>query len=149
MTTLDDLQTALSDTLATGKIGTPVSLRLHLQLTEPDADLFAAMSAVMQMIEPVFSSSSARLRARQDADARQLNVLLDYTNGETVLLTLGRGCAKQPSLNLLVVGNHGVVRLEGGEMIEESAGSTTSSDGTHWKHVVETSLASGSAVVFA
>ncbi|HUG90850.1 MAG TPA: hypothetical protein VML55_08460 [Planctomycetaceae bacterium] len=112
--TLDDLARALDGAVAAGRIGTPVALRVHAVLPA-GGDLVAALAALMRRLaEPLFGPPG-RLTARRDADERQLHALASYPSGPTVLVTLAATRSRDPSLELLVVGNHGVIRLEGGE----------------------------------
>ena len=142
--TLDDLNRTLSKAIATQKIGTPVSLRLHLHLPDPQVELIGALSSLMQIAEPVFATKPSRLMARQDITGRQLNVLIETKAGETIFLTIGRGSADSDNLNLLLIGNRGIVRLEGPELFEFSA-----VDAPHvhdWSRPVEESLSKNQAV---
>lgn len=146
--TLDDMNAALSEALATGRIGVPVSIRLHVQLPEPDADLARVLATIMRVAATVFSGQPERLTARQDADRRQCNVLVQHAGGPTTFVTLGRGSVTRPSLHLLVAGNHGVIRLEGCELFDGSAARQPAAepDVDRWRGAVAASIASGAAV---
>ena len=125
--TFDDLSRTLHQAMRTEKIGTPVSVRLHLQLCDPQADLTASTVALLILIEPYFDLSSPQLLARRGPADSQLTVLLETAQGRTVFITVGRGSAQQPSLHLLLIGNHGVIRLEETQSFEESPLPTTTS----------------------
>ncbi len=148
--TLDDLHKTLTDALATGKIGTPVSLRLHLQLVDPSADLAGSMATVMRIAEAVFDIPTATLSAQRDAGERQLNVLIESASGQTVSLTIGRGCTDTSKLDLLLVGNHGIVRLGGTEHFDEaslaSPASASEQDGRDWQVPLETCFGTNKVV---
>ena len=117
--TFDELNRTLSETRAGGKIGVPVSLRMHLQLSDRQADLVAALLAVIELARPLFGAQPSRLMARGVPGGPQLNVLASFTGGQTLLVTLGRGAVERATLELLLIGNHGVIRLEGAELFEE------------------------------
>jgi len=116
--TLDELHSALDDALKAGEIGVPVSLRLHVQLAAADTDAVGLLSALMPLAERAFGSQPQRLMVRRCENADQLSVLFDYAGGQTCFVTAGKGCTKHSSLQLVLFGNHGVVRLEEGQLVE-------------------------------
>ncbi len=137
--TFDELNQTLTEARAGGKIGVPVSLRLHLQLSNPQADLMAALLAVIQMARPLFGAEPSKLMARGDSTGPQLNVLATFTGGQTLLLTLGRGAVERATLDLLLVGNHGLIRSEGAELFAEPVFTVPETVG-QWKSWVDKSL---------
>lgn len=145
--TFDDLNRALAEALATGQIGTPVSLRVHFQVPDSAADLAAMVAAVMRLSQPVFRERPSTLAAREHPHGRQWNVLVGYPGGATAFVTAGCGSARQPSLRLLLVGNHGIVRLEGPDQFEDDLFSPhAGSDVEQWRSAVTASVARGGVV---
>ncbi len=148
--TFDDLSTTLWEAVETKRIGIPVALRLHLQLCDPQADLTVAMVASLCLVEPFFNLNPSRLMARRDSADRQLNVLLETADGRTVFVTVGRGSTGQATLHLLLIGNHGVVRLEGAQTFEEEAlqgaASELSAKVDEWNTRIAQSVARNEAV---
>jgi hypothetical protein len=142
--TFDDLRDTLATALATEKIGTPVALRLHVNLAELSFEPAALLATVASWAESIFRASPAKLTARCTGDDRQYNVLLNYAAGQTLLLNIVRGSTTD-SLQLLLVGNHGVVRLEGGELFDPT-GMQPADEIQHWKRPLARSLA-GKATV--
>ncbi len=118
--TLDELNSTLSAALARGKVGTPVSLRLHLQVTESNNDSVALLALLMPLLQTAFGSPPNRLLTRRNAVADQLTVLFNFATGQSAMVTCGCGSARRTSLQLLLVGNCGVIRLEGGELFEST-----------------------------
>ena len=78
-----ELHQTLTAALATGKIGTPITVRVHLQLPEPVADLNAALDAIITTTAPAFSQTLDTLQSRVHADGQQWNVLMRSTNGRS------------------------------------------------------------------
>ena len=143
--TLNELNNTLSETVSSGKIGTPVSLRIHLQLSDSQVDLVEALAALMRVSLPLFQTNARRLMARRDSGQRQLTALFSLAGGQTVLVTVGRGAVDNGSLHLLLIGNHGTVRLEGSEQFDEE--SLVFPDGPNpWKSPIEESLSRQSSV---
>ena len=143
--TLDELNSTLSAALASGKVGTPVSLRLHLQVTESRNDSVAHLALLMPLLQTTFGSPPSRLLARRNAVADQLTVLFNFAAGQSAMVTCGCGSARHTSLQLLLVGNRGVIRLEGGELFE-SADVPEKSDAQFWRTLIERSITAGEPV---
>lgn len=137
--TIDELQQTLKKAVDCGKIGVPVALRMHLQMADATAELYALVSQSLEMAFANFRADEWRLMARRDPTGRQLNLLLDNRGGQTVLLTVGKGSAVENRLDLLLIGNHGIVRLEGAEFFEPTKSPTTPTI-ARWREFVEASL---------
>ena len=142
--TFDDLQKTLATTIATEKIGTPVALRLLVHIADLSVVPAALLAIVALWGESIFTASPAKLTARCTADGRQHNVLLNYAGGQTLLLNIFRGSTSD-CLQLLLVGNHGVVRLEGGELFDP-AGMQAVDESQQWENPLARSLAEKNAV---
>jgi len=144
--TFDDLKRSLCSLLETGKIGTPVSMRVHWQLPKTSTDVCAALASGMNLCQSVMKDSPATLIARQASVGTQLNVLVTLENGRTIMATVGSGSVSYSVLELLLIGNHGIVRLEGEGRIEEFV-LTNDDDVQWWKTAVGRSLTKRKQVV--
>ena len=114
-------------------------MRVHWQLPKTSTDVCAALASGMNLCQSVMKDSPATLIARQASVGTQLNVLVTLENGRTILATVGSGSVKRPVLELLLVGNHGVVRLEGKSRIDELL-LTNDDELQQWKTAVARSL---------
>lgn len=123
--TLDEIQGALSDAMQTGKLGTPVAARVHL-LVDGEVDIAGAVERIVSMLAPCFEQPPTTVRARRHTTRRFTSLLLQSGNGRTIFITLGH--ANRPAFHLLVVGNHGILRLEGGELFETTQFKKTPSE---------------------
>ena len=137
--TFNDLKRALCSVLETGKIGTPVSMRVHWQMPKTSTDVCAALASSMDLCQSVMRDVPFTLIARQASVGTQLNVLVTFVNGRTILVTVGSGCVSYSALELLLIGNHGVVRLEGECRIDELL-LTNDDEVQQWKAAVDRSL---------
>ena len=108
---LAGLQQALQNVIDTGKLGTPVSIRVHLQLPEA-GDAKGVLAAILEMLSPCLSERPVEQHARRHARHEQTTFLLQTPTGKTVFVTIGFGSAQRPSLRLLVIGNHGIAELQ-------------------------------------
>ena len=150
--TIDELHAALAESLAHGTAGVPVALRIHLQYSDPRTDLFRGWAAALGMAETAFSNTRlTKLFAQRESNGGQLNVLVTYSGGQTLLVTSGRGSAARPSLDLVLVANRGIVRLEGEEFFEPDEFDPDHVDPIgrhqdHWHAAIERSLREHAAV---
>ncbi len=119
MSSIATLEETLGEAVATGKLGTVVSVRALLHLPGEEPDLEAAASVVLALSGRLIGSETGSLVARGHRSGRQLNLLLRLDAGPIVSVSLTRGSVAQLELALVVVGNHGVVRLEGAELAGE------------------------------
>ena len=119
MSSIAILEETLAQAVATGKIGTVVSVRALLHLPDETADLESAAAVLLALAGRLLGSDAGSLVTRGHESGRQLNLLLRLDAGGIVSASVTRGCASQLELALVVVGNHGVIRLEGAELATE------------------------------
>lgn len=136
--TLDDLKQCLRQTVSGGQVGTPVALRLNLQLSEGTTDILARMAAVVVAANEIFAGVPKRLMV-QGGIGCQMTVLASYETGETLFVTVGAGVARQSSVRLLLIGNHGVANLDGLELDQPVAESVNPEE-QHWRELLQKSL---------
>ena len=137
--TFDDLKRSLCSVLETGEIGTPVSMRVHLQIPKTRVDVISALASIMKLCHSVTKDVPLTLIARQTSGGTQLNVLVTFVNGRTMLATVGSSSVNDSVLELLLIGNHGIIRLEGESRIDELL-LTNDDELQQWKTAVTRSL---------
>jgi len=137
---LEQLRSALKQALATGRAGQPVALRLHLQTGTAAATTEQLLACLMPVVSDVFGDEPQRVLARSATDSGQLNLLLEYEQGATVLVSVVALGQSRPCLHVILIGNHGVIRLEGGE---DFALAEPLPDGHHLLQRVQQSLECG------
>lgn len=116
--TFDDLNNALSDVVASGKIGTPVSLRIHLQIPDATESVNSILAKIIHFGQSIVAGTPSSLVARKNTRQSQLNVILSCAGGQTILATVGSGSSNRMHMQLLLIGNHGIVKLEGEDQLE-------------------------------
>ncbi|MBQ18594.1 MAG: hypothetical protein CMJ65_15885 [Planctomycetaceae bacterium] len=119
MSSMAPLQETLAAAVGTGKIGTVVSFRALLQLPDGDTALDTAAAAVLATAESLVGSEPGSLSVRRHASGQQLNLLLRFDGGPIASVSVTGGVVDAVELALVVVGNHGVIRLEGAELAED------------------------------
>jgi len=133
MTTVQELNQTIQTALDSGKIGTPVCLRASVQLNKGGPEPIVVLAACTRMAEALFEVQPAKLTARQTPDASQLNLIVEFAAGQTLSLSIGRGAVNDPDTNLLLIGNHGIIRLEGGDTLEQQSWTADASEIERWR----------------
>jgi hypothetical protein len=150
--TLEQLRRALSNSLTDESVGIPVALRICLPISDPQTNLLQCWNAALDLADAAFENlRPARLYAQRESNGRQLSVLVTCRGGQTLSVTTGRGLMDKPSLDLVLVGNRGIVRLEGGECLDQECllqnrSSHGSGHYNPWHLAIERSLREQNAV---
>ncbi len=145
-----ELEHALSETLRVGDVGVPVALRVNCQFGDRSVNVVEGALVASRLAEMAFSDvKPARLHARATSDNRQLTVLASYPLGQTLFLTTTAIDGARSEVDLLLIGNHGIIRLEGGELFEPESSDASTSESARWKIAIEQSLHERSVVEFA
>ncbi|MBW3543757.1 MAG: hypothetical protein KY476_26210 [Planctomycetes bacterium] len=139
--TFDDLKAAIDKVLSAGRIGTPVSVRVHVQIARADAvPPYGGLAAAMRLADRVFDAEPCEVTARRADGTVHLNVLAGYPRGRTALVSIAFAADADPRLDLLVIGNHGIARLEGGELFDGLCAADDHMQSPFWQQLVEQSL---------
>lgn len=118
MAYLSWLEQKLAAKLAEQPIGTPVALRAYVQLTSDHGLLARNAAAVTALAERWFGSAVSSVYSQGSAGSGYVSVLVQFAAGQTALavselLRPGEGALReQPTMKLLVVGNHGTIEFE-------------------------------------
>jgi hypothetical protein len=145
--TTDDLQNALTAAIATGRIGTPVALRVHAIVASDSFNPAAALDAVIGLAGTAFPTKPQQMTARSGGAGQQWNVLLIYAGGQTLSFSIASSPASTGGnrLHLLLIGNHGIIRLEGKELVDDCS-EKSPENATYWMRHMTNSHTHQSAV---
>ena len=141
---LGELEQQLQKTVADGKIGTPVALRIHLQTPcegTPKSDIVYAMF----MARLLFEAPPERVMVRGDLE-QQATALVTYASGATLFISAARCGGEVSTIRLMLIGNHGIANFEPATFTGAWP-ANASSDSAHWQRQLNESLATGKAVV--
>lgn len=134
------LQQSIEQTVRTGQLGTIVSLRIFMSVTD-DAD--SQLAGWLSWATTLFGSDAAKLFASRDVTGRQTSVLCSLASGATISMTAvltPPDDAREPTLQLLLIGQHGIARLQGGDEIDATLPEDKAS--SRWRSAIEGSLTS-------
>lgn len=114
--TFESVREAMRESVSSGRIGTPVNVRIHWQFSGVKPS--AAADVAVQLADAALSLDKPAWRVRTAAENSQVNVLGEDAGGKTVLISLVRGST--PEFALTVFGNHGTLKLEHASLDEDS-----------------------------
>ena len=99
--------------LRSGRIGTPVAVRIVAHQSADHGSLERAAAAALAAATRWLDSPLERLTALGDVRSGQISVLAQYAGGQTALVSAGSRGVGQPVVEILVTGNRGVLSWEG------------------------------------
>ena len=104
------LQQSVSSVIAEGRIGSPVFLRCMVQMPIVDTNIVSGMAALVEVANSWMPSPPERIYAPDQVDTTQITAMVQYTGGQTAMLSLNRiPAVGEASVNLILVGNKGVI----------------------------------------
>ena len=105
------LQQSVSSVIAEGRIGSPMFLRCMAHLPVADTNIFSRMAALVAVANTWMPSPPERIYAPNQTDSTQITAMVQYTGGQTAMLSLNRiPEAQDTTVNLLLIGNKGVIQ---------------------------------------
>lgn len=110
---LDELSRALKQVAHSGQVGTPVALRLSAVANWPAVELADRAHTLLELAAGVLDDSPAQVSHVHDARETSCSLLARMSRGGTASVTVTR--AATTALAALLVGNHGIAQLHGGE----------------------------------
>ena len=138
--TFTELSSAIETSLQTGNIGTPVALRMQVRLSNESAAP-ALLDESLAVARNVFGADPSSVTANGNPPGH-FSSLFTYDTGQTTFITLDAESSYEPALHLLLIGNRGVIRLEGAECFAPDVSTASSA----WLSLVTTSVAHRQAI---
>ena len=114
--TFDSVREAIRTSVSSGRIGTPVNVRVHWQFSSLCPA--AAADVAVQLADAALSLDKPAWRVRTAAEDTFVNLLGEDTGGKTVLISLVRRSV--PEFTVIVFGNHGTLKLEHASLDEDT-----------------------------
>lgn len=153
-----ELQQALETVIARGDLGTPVALRISRTHGPEALDPPVEFARLMSLVAAVFPDPPQTVMVQRHDSGWLTSLLMNLAGGQTVSLSVSHGEAPQDLLTLVLVGNHGTARLEGGDELEwsttgaqdgeETVAAVAGADIDRWRTLIDSSLRQGAPVAF-
>jgi len=118
--TVSELCDSIRAVLETGRLGTPVNVRLHWEFSESASLLQTVLTTAVAIADVALQLEEPVWRGRRHESGRALNLLGSDRRGRTLMITLVAEAPPQTSLTIF--GNHGIVRLDEGWVDPTSIG---------------------------
>ena len=112
MDTFTRLTRTVAEALASQRIGLPVSVRAHFHLTADHGLLLPILEAALAAAEKWFASSATRAYALGGARHGEITALVEYTAGQTALVSVAVLRDPLPRTDILLLGNRGTLRFQ-------------------------------------
>jgi predicted dehydrogenase len=116
-----DLHRAVKATLASGRLGTPVFVRYHLQSQEGALKAQPLLAQATDAVEGWMGRPAARAQVLGAARGGHVCTLLEFRGGPTALVSWARGPARGTGVDLIVLGNRGALYHEAPGLLWEAA----------------------------
>ena len=131
MYSMSVLNQSVSETLANGRVGSPVFVRWTAAAAEDCEQLKPLLAEMSAYTENWLSANPRRIYVTGSADKGHLSLALEYENGESALLAITLA-HDHPSVNLAILGAHGAIFHTDSDIparAEPPAGATDESSG--------------------
>jgi hypothetical protein len=112
-----DLQRAVEETLANGRIGRVVFVRYSLHGLDPRRRLIDGVAALAGAATRWVGGQVELIIAVGSEKAGQLSATLVFGSGESAAVTCGRAPGPGSGMDLMIVGNRGAVYHDGGSSV--------------------------------
>lgn len=105
---MDELKDSLQSVIEQGRIGSPVFIRVVLNINDNVEDLINPSSELIAFSNELFPSEIHSVYAQCSIDDIQVTVMLHFVGGQMALLSINR-VDSQTDIDLMLVGNKGVI----------------------------------------
>ena len=113
MSYFDQLNQAVREALKSGQIGQPVFVRVTVTLAPVEADGWAAVGALVPVVQEWVGGPIQRVYAVESSGHRHAALALQFRNGASALLSSVSPATGDPGLDVLILGNRGGIYHEG------------------------------------
>lgn len=110
--TVPELCDSVRNALETGRLGTPVNVRLHWEFSESANLLQTVLTTAVEIADLALQLKEPTWRLRLHESGRTLNLLGSDCRGRTLMITLVAEASPQTALTIF--GNHGILQLNEG-----------------------------------
>lgn len=105
------LKKSVDSVIEKDRIGSPVFLRCVLNIASETSNLLQPTAEMVALSNGWMPSAPQRVYAQGDADAIQVTVMVQYTDGQMAVLSVNR-VYTETAIDIMLVGNKGVIYHE-------------------------------------
>ncbi|MDE0637573.1 MAG: hypothetical protein OXI43_17185 [Candidatus Poribacteria bacterium] len=105
------LKKSVDSVIEKDRIGSPVFLRCVLHIASDTSSLLQPTAEMVALSNRWIPSQPQRVYAKGDADATQVTVMVQYTDGQMAVLSINR-VETETAIDIMLVGNKGVIYHE-------------------------------------
>lgn len=111
MPDFDELDRTVREAIKAGRIGQPVFVRCVASVA-PDGDAVGTAAQIIRATSEWIGSPVRRLYAVESPAPRQNSVSVEFADGAAALVNTTTAAAAGPTIDLIVLGNHGALYHE-------------------------------------
>ncbi|MCC7418815.1 MAG: hypothetical protein IT428_00905 [Planctomycetaceae bacterium] len=143
--TLSEFETAVSQALETGQVGVPLSLKVWIHRPGGGLEVAESLARLIERFVPMLRDAPATLLSTGADDGSHWQILLTGRLGRTALFLLSTSPASVARVQLLLIGNHGVLQLSGDSSLSDEPLAVSPQAGA-WREAMEASRRTGQCV---
>lgn len=145
MTTLANLHRSVQSTIASKRLGTPVFVRYQLYSQDRGPAVTARLARLVGIVQGWLNQPLERIYAVGNVKSGQVTLTVECRRGATALVSWARSRAEGDGVDLMLIGNHGVLYHDGGlsELWDEPAEPLTDAPNKEMVNLVQRALRSG------
>ena len=142
---LAELHAAVTRTLASKRLGTPVFVRYLLHGQDKAGTASTRLAQITAVVRDWIGQGLERVYAVGTEKAGSANLTLEFQGGATALVCWTNSPGRGPGVDLLLLGNHGAIYHDAGTamLFDEPAGMLTDVPPADLQALVERALRSG------
>ena len=108
---MEFLRKSVQDQLDKDRIGSPVFLRGVLNIVNKESSLLLATTKFVSLANTWIPSVPQNVYSTGDVDGTQVTTMIQYANGQMVVLSVNR-VDTETAIDIMLVGNRGVIYHE-------------------------------------
>jgi predicted dehydrogenase len=110
---LELVRETVAKAIAAGRVGTPVSVRLVAHVTADHGEVDGVLAEALDAASGWLGAAAESVRASGGDETGETSVLVRFAGGQTALVSVGTRGESAPMLEVVLVGNRGVLAWEG------------------------------------
>ena len=107
------LYQTVKEILSTGRIGTPVFVRCVVQIGAGDGHLIDPLARMLMITGLWLEATPFRIYAQSRYGLMQITASVQYTGGQTAIVSVSAAPGVSPRVDLMVLGNKGALYQDG------------------------------------
>lgn len=114
MTSVENLHRTIQQNIAGKRVGTPVFVRYFVQSRDDANAVLPRLARITKSVRDWFAQPIARVHGLGAVKDGQVTLTIEFEQGATALVSWASGAPRGDGIDLMVIGNHGVIYHDAG-----------------------------------